>query len=443
MLVEPAAQTRVFAVDVVDTRAQRHVDARFAQEREPHLQREIVAAERRVECRAQPRQVRAEDAVARHLLQRRQPRLGGFERARHELRLAAQHAGCQTVFAGVVVAEKVERRAKQAQGRMVRRRRLRLAPGIEIEAREGEPLVRVRDDGPREIDLHGHREHIGLRGAVREHPPRDLQMQRRTVGLRDRRIRRLADAVVPENPVLAVAVDAARFERGMQALNRIAGGQRRGDGEHVARCAVAKASQRAQHALRGHGQLLELVRQQFDDVVCAAMAHDAFEMPSPRACLEVVFERAFVGEHAQQMTNEERIAPGLAADFVGQRRERVHVPMQRQRDQFAQRVVVQRSQLDAQRVARLRQRTDPQRMIRADFVAPECADEQQRRVRVPEQPFEHMERADVRPLQVVEQQHERTRGRRETRDQARHALQHLSAPALSSMKFRVRRSIMR
>lgn len=430
MALEPRLELRVFAVDGGVVGLHRHVDARLAQERQPDAQRQVEAAERGVERGPQARQVRAEDAVARHLLQCRQARLGDFERTGHEFGLAARGARGKAVLADIVLAEEVERGAEEAQGRMVCRCGLGLASGLEVEPGEAAPLVGRIDRRPREPGLRGNREHLRRHGRVRKLAARDLQVQRCALLRRDRGVGRFAEAIVAEHPVTVLAADAAglqrRFERRFEAAQRVgAGGQARGDGERFARGTVAKAGKQLQHGLRGARQLFEAARQQVDDIVDARMGRDALQAPAPGRGLRIVGKQAVVGEEPEQVLGKERVAPGLAADHLGQRTERIGILLQCLRDQFAQGALVERAEFHGCRVGHFGKPARAQRMVRVHLLGAERADQQQRLAGIlVKQALEHLQGSRIRPLQVVQPQQQGPRGRCKAGQQACHAVEH-------------------
>jgi hypothetical protein len=257
--LDPGLQRRMLAVHRGGIGLARQFDAGLAQEGQADVERAVEAAQRGVERRAQAREIGAEDAFARDLLQGRQTCLGQFERTGHELGLAAQGACMQAILARVVFAQEGQRGAEEAERRVMGGGGLGLPAGLEVEPREGAALLGRVDGRWREAGLHGEREALRRRALmhtlIRELAAHDLKVQARTLAGREREVGGLADAVVPEHPVLALAVHAAGFVRGLEhRIERTgrpgAGRQAHGHRERFGRGAVAEAGQDAQRRLR-------------------------------------------------------------------------------------------------------------------------------------------------------------------------------------------------
>ncbi|MDQ0586132.1 hypothetical protein QFZ47_000241 [Variovorax paradoxus] len=313
---------------------------------------------------------------------------------------------------------------------MVCRCGLGLASGLEVELGEVPPLMGRVDCRPREIGLRGDREDLLGRGWVRELAARDLQVQRCALLQRNRGVGRFTEAIVAEHPVVVLAAGAAglerRLERRFEAAQRIgARHQVRCDGKRFARGTVAEAGKQLQHGLRRARQLFEAARQQVDDVVDTRMGRDSLQAPAPGRGRRVVGKQAVVGEQPEQVLGKKRVALGLVADHLGERTEGIGILLQRQRDQFAQSALVERAEFHGHRIGHFGEPTRAQRMMRVHLLGAERADQQQRLVGIlVKQAFENLQGSHIRPLQVVQPQQQRSRGRSKARQQACHAVEH-------------------
>ena len=244
--------------------------------------------------------------------------------------------------------------------------------------------------------------------AFEEQSPQ-VQVHRRPLALRDERVRRLLHAIVREAIfVLHLQQQIVLERRTQRALRRAPGDA----GERVGVHAGAQASSQLEELLRLGRKGVQLAHHQVDDVVRVSLRPDARELPPPAARRPVEEDQSLPVQRGQELDDEERVSARLFAHQVCERfclraravdgvsNELADIGLgQRPEDE-----VSDRRPFRADLVERA-----PQRMRGADLAVPVSAHEEQvADARVDHEVHDQSQAGGVSPLQVIEEDDQRT-----------------------------------
>lgn len=174
--------------------------------------------------------------------------------------------------------------------------------------------------------------------------------------------------------------------------------------------AIAQERGMAERGPGGVGQSLQLFGEQSDDVVGDVRLANAMRVPGPGAALPVQFQQTGRVQGAQKMVHEERTTAGLLYHQLSESLDVVRITVQDLCAQRAHLFESERTHLDLLyvRTGLFHGSERSRRGVgRVDFVFAICDHQQEvGRVRIRHHGLEQRERRGVRPLDVVEKEHQ-------------------------------------
>ncbi len=365
-------------------------------------------------------------------------RLRGGEAAGEVLALGALEVEREREI-GVVVPGLLTQQlhaAAQVLGRgLVRGRRLGPAPRAHVEPRRARPLGRIGDEPCAQAVVVGDVEELVVGGSVaraREQEPPDEEVQLLLAGRRDERVGRLLHAVVQEavrhvegggrggaRVVLRereAVVEAERddeplAERLPQLPGRLVRARGAEDGERGEVELVADARGELEHPARLGREALDLRGHEVDHVVGDLGRRDARHVPRPHAERAVEGDEPAVGERAEELADEERVAERLLEDDAGELAALRPRAPERVRHELRHVVERERREPDLRRPGavpgELRE-GERERVRGRDLVVAVGPDQEQpAALRIGDEEPDQAERRRVDPLEVVEEDDER------------------------------------
>ena len=259
----------------------------------------------------------------------------------------------RVVVSPCVVAEERHCVPEATHGELVCRRITGLRSRAQIELGEPLALLLIRDQRGRLIQMIDDVEEAALElaaGALVEEHAADGEVQRRLVGGGQPGVGRLLHAIVQKREA---GVDERRLEpfivevsspdigtikpvlqSGAQVRRRLGGRAMLDAREQREVESIADRSRDAQHVARGARQLLDLRREQFGDVLRDRGVLDRSDVVAKRASFgskKMSFERV---QRMEELPHEERVAPGLLRNDLGEWSCGRNVLMQRIGDEF-------------------------------------------------------------------------------------------------------------
>ena len=249
------------------------------------------------------------------------------------------------------------------------------------------------------------------RGLRREQTA-DSKVSHCSLAFRDERVSRLSDAVMDKRVGSAHTMKETgpdrlperRVDRRvLSSGNEVYGGDC---------CDASKTGERSQSFLRRLGQPIHLRGHEICNVGGEALRADPIDIPLPGAPVRVEDKQAVLRQRCDKLIDEKRVASGFLKHQFGERSHVLRFRPQRVGDEpsdVAGRERLERDLLDARpSVADLLQHPDEQ-MRGVKFVGPVGADQQDvLHVRFCDQVLNDFEGRSIQPLQIVQEQRERT-----------------------------------
>jgi hypothetical protein len=318
--IEGLPSRLVFGLDLIPGRVCGQVNAEQAKTRERAVDGLRGFALHNMQIDLQAGGVRELHGRSSALEQLHNQLVGFFEITAQDLALRAfePQAECQLMVAAPVpFVQQCHAGRKIHARRRIRRGRLGLAPGTQVDRRYLGFLVEINQQRGAPIELVGNIEHMfgetGRRHA-RKQQPANPKVCPRALAIGDQRVGRLLNTVMEEGIRILQAEDQPSADgvqqRSVDLLFSLS--------EHHAQCRdldhVPETSKLLESGLRRAGQSPQLPHHEIHHVVGVTLGANPIQVPDPGRRIPIEPEQAFLNQGGEKLDREERITAGLLVD---------------------------------------------------------------------------------------------------------------------------------